>query len=64
MKFPSHFSVPSQKWQGIGENDIGDDQLTPWMVASPQSLVPRQRRPDFIQRNGADMTLRHLKFYT
>ena len=38
MKFPSHFSVPSRKWQGIGENDIGDDQLTPWMVASPQSL--------------------------
>ena len=38
MKSPSHFSVPSQKWQGIGENDIGDDQLTPWMVASPQSM--------------------------
>src|ERR1019366_407003 len=26
--------------------------------------VPRQCRPDFIQRNGTDMTLRHLKFYT
>ena len=38
MKFPSHFSLPSQKWQGIGENDIGNDQLTPWTVASPQSL--------------------------
>ena len=34
MKFPSHFSVPSRKWQGIGENDIGDDQLTPWMAVS------------------------------
>ena len=23
MKFPSHFSMPSQKWQGIGGNDMG-----------------------------------------
>jgi hypothetical protein len=43
MKLSSHFSVPSQKWQGIGENDIGDDHFTPWMVASPQSMFPSNR---------------------
>jgi hypothetical protein len=61
MKFLSHLSVSSQKWLGIGENDIRDDQLTPWIVGSPQSMflgnVART------SRNGADMTLRHLKFY-
>jgi hypothetical protein len=37
MKFSAHFSVPSRKPQGIGENGIGDEQLTPRM-ASPLSL--------------------------
>jgi hypothetical protein len=27
MKFSSHFSVPSQKWQGIGENDKAAELL-------------------------------------
>ncbi len=35
MNFPLHFSVPSQKCQVIGGNDIGDDQLTPWTAVSP-----------------------------
>ena len=39
MKFSSYFSVPSQKWQAIAENDIGDDQLTPYYRRPAHSVA-------------------------